>query len=51
MRNLGPLAIVGGLIIAALSIYIFVLLVTDGTPGPNRFGDDPKQGNPQEVFA
>jgi len=51
MRNLGPLAIVGGLIIAASSIYLFVLLVTDGTPGSNRSGDDPKQRNLQEVFA
>ena len=32
------------------SIAIFVLMVLPGTPGPNRFGPDPKDPGNAEVF-
>lgn len=36
-------------IIASLAFLVFMLL--DGTPGPNRFGPDPKGRGETEVFA
>lgn len=31
-------------------IWLFVLYVTEGTRGPNRFGPDPKGGDVQQAF-
>jgi uncharacterized membrane protein YhaH (DUF805 family) len=48
-----------GLVVASLipvvgflaSIALLVLLALPGTPGPNRFGPDPKDPSQAEVFA
>jgi uncharacterized membrane protein YhaH (DUF805 family) len=32
-------------------IWLLVLLCLDGTPGPNRFGDDPKDSGLKAVFS
>jgi uncharacterized membrane protein YhaH (DUF805 family) len=48
-----PIAIVGIVLllgIIAFGIYIFVLMVSNGTPGVNRYGADPK-GPSVEVFS
>ena len=49
---LGSLAlmIVGGLIAAGLYVLLIVWLATPGTPGPNRFGNDPMGRYDAEVF-
>lgn len=31
------------------ALVLFVFLILDGTRGPNRFGDDPKAGEPPEI--
>ena len=36
-------------ILGGLAVLIFMCL--EGTKGPNRFGPDPKQADPGEVFA
>ena len=36
--------------IFGFGIYIFVLMVSNGTPGENRYGADPKGPN-TEVFS
>ena len=49
----GALGIVGLICLLAASVLALVLLVfyfLDGTPGPNRFGPDPK-GRGSEVFS
>lgn len=33
------------------ALVLFVFMVLDGTNGPNRFGQDPKDPDPSEVFA
>jgi len=40
----GLIPLVGGLIL----LYFYV---TDGTPGPNRFGEDPKAGEGGQAFS
>ena len=40
-----------GLVAAACAIGLLVLMVLDGTKGPNRFGPDPKGSDPVEVFS
>jgi len=34
-----------------IPIYALILTLTDGTHGPNRFGEDPKGQNLQDVFS
>ncbi|MDB5672265.1 MAG: hypothetical protein JWO25_3224 [Alphaproteobacteria bacterium] len=45
------LALVGGLLALAMAVALIVFLLLDGTRGPNRFGADPKDRVPPEVFA
>ena len=43
-----PVAVVGVVLflgIFGFAIYLFVLMVSNGTPGPNRYGEDPKGPN------
>ena len=45
------LALVSMLAVLALAIVLLVFYVLDGTPGPNRYGPDPKGREAAQVFA
>jgi uncharacterized membrane protein YhaH (DUF805 family) len=51
--NLGGAAVFGifGLLFFVYSIVLLVFLCLRGTPGPNRFGEDPYGADVREVFA
>ena len=51
--SMGGFAAVGvlGLAFFIYSIVLLVFFCLRGTPGPNRFGDDPYGANVEEVFA
>jgi uncharacterized membrane protein YhaH (DUF805 family) len=46
----GVLAMLGSLATVGLAIAVLVFLFLDGTPGPNRYGPDPKLRGTAEVF-
>lgn len=39
------------LLVFVLSIVLLVFMLLDGTPGPNKYGPDPKGRGQSEVFA
>lgn len=46
------LTIIGGLAVAGVYVMLLVWFCSEGTKGPNRFGDDPKNPvNVGEVFS
>jgi len=45
------ISLVGGLITIGLAITLLVFYFLDGTPGPNRFGEDPKGRGTADTFA
>ena len=51
VTQFGWLAAVAGIVALVSLIVILVFAVSDGTPGPNRFGPDPKNPIDTEVFA
>ena len=51
MAASGGLAMVAMLLVFVLSIVLLVFMLLDGTPGPNKYGPDPKGRGQSEVFA
>ena len=51
VTQFGWLAAVAGIVALVSLIVILVFAVSDGTPGPNRFGPDPKNPIDAETFA
>jgi uncharacterized membrane protein YhaH (DUF805 family) len=51
--NLVVVGIVGGIVIFAIALAVFVFMCLPGTDGPNRFGPDPKDpdGDLETVFS
>jgi uncharacterized membrane protein YhaH (DUF805 family) len=51
--NMGGFAAIGifAILFFVYSIVLLVFFCLRGTPGPNRFGDDPYGANVEEVFA
>jgi len=47
----GLVSLVAIVAVIGLGITLLVFMCLDGTPGPNRFGPDPKQRGHEEVFA
>jgi hypothetical protein len=45
------LVLVGAIAAVLLWVLLLVFMLLDGTPGPNRFGPDPKARTSEEVFA
>jgi uncharacterized membrane protein YhaH (DUF805 family) len=44
-------SLIGLLVILGLGITLLVFMFLDGTPGPNRYGEDPKGRGAAETFA
>ena len=51
MAAAGGLAMIGGLLVFVLAIVLLVFMLLDGTPGPNKYGPDPKGRGEGAVFA
>ncbi len=47
----GLIAIIGMLAAFVLGIVLLVFMFLEGTRGPNKYGPDPKQPTPAEIFA
>lgn len=47
----GAVSLIGMLALVSFSITLLVFYFLDGTPGPNRFGEDPKGGGAADTFA
>ena len=45
------LAIIGGIAALAAGLTVLVFFCLPGNAGPNRFGEDPKGGGGEEIFA
>ena len=47
----GAITMIGMLITVGLAITLLVFYFLDGTPGPNRYGEDPKGRGTADTFA
>ena len=51
MAAAGGLSLIAGLLVFVLGIVLLVFMLLDGTPGPNKYGPDPKGRGEGAVFA
>jgi uncharacterized membrane protein YhaH (DUF805 family) len=51
MATGGIIGLVAALVTLALALTLLVFMFLDGTPGPNRYGPDPKGRDASQVFA